>query len=75
MKIKLKLTLYFDFCFVTKLIYLEIAINIRQVHKLFIKSLISIILARRAIKFFNLNFLCISKVLAFLDYILSLAKA
>ena len=33
------------------------------------------ILARRAIKFLDLNFLYISKVLAFLDYILSLAKA
>ena len=35
----------------------------------------TIILARRAIKFLDLNFLYISKVLAFLDYILSLAKA
>jgi len=32
-------------------------------------------LARRAIKFWDLNFLYISKVLAFLNYIMSLAKA
>ena len=35
----------------------------------------TVILPRRAIKSFALNFLYISKVLAFLDYIVSLAKA
>ena len=35
----------------------------------------TIILARRAIKFLVLNSLYSSKVLAFLDYIMSLAKA
>ena len=35
----------------------------------------TIILARRAVKFLDLNFLYISKVLAFLIYTLSLAKA
>ena len=35
----------------------------------------TIILARRAIKFLVLNSLYTSKVLAFLDYIMSLAKA
>jgi len=35
----------------------------------------TIILARHAIQFLDLNVLYISKVLAFLDYILSLAKA
>ena len=55
---------------------LETAIEIRQVHKHFKKNTYNtIILARRAIKFLGLNFLYISKVLAFLDYILFLAKA
>ena len=54
---------------------LEIAMEIRQVPKRFIKLPNTIILARRAIKFLDLNFLYISKVLVFLDYILSLPKA
>ena len=44
---------------------LETAIEIRQVHKRFIKLPITFILTRRAIKFLDLNFLNISKVLAF----------
>ena len=55
---------------------MEIAIEIRQVHKRFIKLPITLIfLARRAIKFLDLNFLYISKVLAFLDLILCRALA
>ena len=43
MKIKLKSTLYFDFCFFQRLFDLEIAIEIRQVHKRFIKSPITLL--------------------------------
>ena len=72
MKIKLKSIL------TSALFDLEPAIEIRQVHKRFIKLVITyntIILPRHAIQFLDLNVLYISKVLAFLDYILSLAKA
>ena len=76
MKIKLKSTLYFDFCFVSKLIWSRNShwnkTSTQTFHKITYNT---IILARRAIKFLDLNFLYISKVLAFLDYILSLAKA
>ena len=67
MIIKLKSTSYFDFCF-QSLFDLEIAIEIRQVRKCFIKlpTYNSIILARPAIKFLYLNFLYLPKVLAFL---------
>jgi len=41
-KIKLKSTLYFDFCFVQRLFDLEI-IEIRQVHKRFIKLPITLL--------------------------------
>ena len=43
MKIKLKSTLYVDFCFVLKIFNLEIAIEIRQVHKRFIKLPITLL--------------------------------
>ena len=70
MKIKLKSTLYFEFCFVSKLIFdLEMAIEIRRVHKRFIRLPITLLLC--ALKFFDLNFLFIEKVQAFLDLILS----
>ena len=46
---------------------LETAIELRQVHKHFIKLLKTLILARRAMKFLESKFLCISKVLVFLD--------
>ena len=51
---------------------LEIVIEINQAHTRFIKLPYN---TRRAIKFLNLNFLYILKVLAFLDCILSIAKA
>ena len=75
MKIKLKSIL--TSALFQSLFDLEPAIEIRQVHKRFIKLVITYntILARHAIKFLDLNVLYISKVLAFLDYILSLAKA
>ena len=60
MKVKLKLTVYFYFTFLNSLLYLEIAIAIRQVLKCFIKLPNTIILARRAIKVLFLNFLFIS---------------
>ena len=46
---------------------LETAIELRQVHKRFIKLLKTLILARRAMKFLESKFLYISKVLVFLD--------
>ena len=51
---------------------LKIPIEISQVHNRFIKLSYTIILAQRAVKFLDLNYLYISKVLAFLNYILSL---
>ena len=76
MKIKLKSTLYFDFCFVSKLIWSRNShwnkTSTQTFHKITYNT---IILARRAIKFLDLNFLYISKVLVCLDYILSLPKA
>ena len=51
---------------------IAIGISTQTFHKI---TYITVILARRAKKFLDLNFLYISKVLAFLDYILSLAKA
>ena len=61
----MKSTLHFNFCFIQSLFDLETAIEIRQVHKRFIKLPITFILTQRAIKFLDLNFLNISKVLAF----------
>ena len=60
---------------VQSLFDLETAIEIRHVHKGFIKLPISLVLERRAIKFLDLNFLYISKVLAFLDYLKKSKKA
>ena len=54
---------------------LETAIEKRQVHKRFIKLHVQFFLPPRAINFLDLNFLYIWKVLAFLDYSLSLAQA
>ena len=55
---------------------LEIAIEIKTSTETFHKiTYNTIVLARRAIKFLDLNFLYILKVLAFVDYILTLAKA
>ena len=56
------------------LFYLETAIEIRKVHKHFIKLPRTIFLAQHAITFLDLNFLYISKAFAFLDHIFSLAK-
>ena len=65
MKIKLKSTLYFDFCFVTKLIWSRKShwnkTSTQMFHKITYNT---IILAWLAIKFLYLNFLNISKVLA-----------
>ena len=70
MKIKLKSILYFDFCFVLKLILYRNShwnkTSTQTFHKIIFNT---IILARRAIKFLDLNFLYISMVLAFLDNI------
>ena len=75
MKIKLKSTLYFDFCFVSKLIWCRNSdwnkISTQTFHKI---TYSAIILARCALKFLDLNFLYFSKVLVFFDYILSLDK-
>ena len=55
---------------------LEIAIEIKTSTETFHKiTYNTIVLARRAVKFLDLNFLYILKVLAFIDYILNLAKA
>ena len=73
-KIKLKSTLYFDFCFVSKLVDLELARNkpsTQMSHKITYNT---IILAKHDIKFLDLNFLCILKALALLDCILSLSN-
>jgi len=51
---------------------MTIEISTQTFHKITYNT---IILARRAIKFLVLNSLYTSKVLAFLDYIMSLAKA
>ena len=51
---------------------MTIEISTQTFHKITYNT---IILARRAIKFLVLNSLYSSKVLAFLDYIMSLAKA
>ena len=77
MKIELKSTLYFDFCFVSLSLFdLEIAIEIRQAYKRFRKlPYNTIILAHCAIKFLDLNFLCVSEVFTYLDYIFSPALA
>jgi len=74
MKIKLKLTLYFDFFLVSKLIWSRNSPWNKTSTQMFQKiTYNTIILVQRAIKFLNLNFLYISKVLVFLDYILSRA--
>ncbi len=72
MKIKIKYAL--DFCSaLLENLYLEITIASRQGHKDFIKSTYStIILTQHVLKFRDLNFLCFSKVFAFLDNISSL---
>ena len=67
MKMKMKSTLSFYFCFVLKLIwsYRKSHWNktgTQTFHKITYNT---IILARRVIKFLDLNFLFISKVLAF----------
>ena len=71
-KIKLKSTL-FTFALLRSLFDLKIAIEIstQAFHKITFNS---IILARRPIKFLDRNVLYVSKVLAFSDYILSMAK-
>jgi len=57
MKIKLKSTLYFDFCFFQSLFDLEIAIEIRQVNKRFIKLPKTLLFGSQCYKFSDLNFL------------------
>ena len=64
--------LYFDLFL--SLFYLETAIEIRKVHKHFIKLPRTIFLAQHAITFLDLNFLYISKAFAFLDHIFPLLK-
>ena len=71
MKIKLKSTLNFNDCFVSKLIWSRNRHWNKTITQTFHKiTCNNIILARRAIKFLDLNCLYISKVLAFLDYVL-----
>ena len=66
MKIKFNSTLYFDFCFVSKLIWSRNRYVNKTSTQTFHKSTLNtIILAWRAIKFLDLNFLYNSKVLAF----------
>ena len=59
MKIKFKSSLYLTYVLFQSLFDIEISIEIRQVHKRFIKLPIgfnTIILARRAIKLLDINF-------------------
>ena len=76
MKINLKLTFILTSALFQRLFDLETAIKLRQLHKRFIKLITyTITLLFWQDVFLDLNLLYISKVLAFLDYILSLAKA
>ena len=67
MKRKWKSTLYFDFCFISELIWSRKSHWNKTSRHTFHK--ITIILARGGIQFWDLHFLYILKVLAFLDYV------
>ena len=76
MKIKLKSALYVDFWLVSKRIWSRNShwnkTSTQTFHRITYNT---IILSRRVIKFLDFNFLNISKVLTFSDYILSFVKA
>ena len=71
-KIEINFIFWFLLCYTV--IYLEITIEIRQVHIGLIKLPLTIIFWKDALSIFLMNFCYFIEVLAFLDYILFLTK-